>query len=428
MQAIIILFLMGVLAAMGSGDGFPNSEDEPIPLPGTGDIIGTGADQSAIRLVDSVSGGGLFTTNSDPNVVGVDPLTGEDAPLGTDVGFGAAIRRFIHTGVLNGDFSLPPPSTDQPIDDSNPLPYWTWTGGDAAEIVADATLASGRKLRVTDVLSAGSTMAQLVSVPRSQGQQYRALLSVYMVTAEALSADAVRYQYLAADGVTTIGSEVEVTSLAVEEVKIDAGLVPATASYLRVSLYANKSVGGVREYGEVRVAFLPAEATLGLRSIVGASGAITNTQTQVAAITVPAGSFTKGSVYRITATGVLTSSAANAVTFRVRVGPTTLTGNIAAAVAPTATTTASGNGFRIDALITIRSVGAGGSVIGSITAAGTGPAIQQPFTDALRTGVEAATVAVDTTVANLVELTAVTAAGTTSVTFHQAVIECVMAS
>ena len=210
MSVLLVLFL-----ALVMGDGFPSDEDIPATFSSNkvvGDIYPQGADNPSQRMVDT-RGAGMLTTNTDPEVVSVDPLTGEDAPTGTDVGFGSALRRYIQTGVLNGDFAIPPPDITQAISDSNPLPYWTWTtDGDDAELVADATLASGYKLRVTDVLSAGSTMSQLVPVPRSQGQQYRALLSVYMLLSEPLSSDSIRYQYFASDGTTAIGSR-EVTSV-----------------------------------------------------------------------------------------------------------------------------------------------------------------------------------------------------------------------
>lgn len=87
---------------------------------------------SDVRLTDPLTGAGLMTTNLDPNVVGVDPLTGEDAPAGTDVGFGSAMRAFVTTGMLNGDLRLGPPYPDQPLNgipelvDYNPLPGWTY--------------------------------------------------------------------------------------------------------------------------------------------------------------------------------------------------------------------------------------------------------------------------------------------------------------
>lgn len=76
-------------------------------------VAGVGTD--SIRLTDPTTGAGLLTTNTDPTVTGVDPLTGEDAPYGTDVGFGAPLRSFLATGLVNGDLATPPPFPDQPL-------------------------------------------------------------------------------------------------------------------------------------------------------------------------------------------------------------------------------------------------------------------------------------------------------------------------
>lgn len=89
---------------------------------------GTGLD--AVRLTDPTTGAGLLTTNTDPTVAGVDPLTGADAPEGTDVGFGSSLLARIADGVYNGDLAVPPPQPSLPLmgdpDDAayNPLPYW----------------------------------------------------------------------------------------------------------------------------------------------------------------------------------------------------------------------------------------------------------------------------------------------------------------
>jgi hypothetical protein len=426
--------LLALLMVFVMSDGFPNDDDEPVLYSANrvvGDIAPQGADHPAQRLVDTTVGAGLFTTNSDPSVVSVDPLTGEDAPVGTDVGFGAAVRRYIQTGVLNGDFSIPPPDITQAISDSNPLPYWTWTppgdGLTIASISADATYASGYRLDVTYGTGATGvgTMDQLVAVPMSQGQQYRVLLSVFPGTSNLI---ALRYQYLALDAATTIGSEVEGTTSAGRELKIDAGLVPTTAAYIRVRIYIDTSLyvkPGGSIIGEVRAAFLPAEATLGLGSITANSGNIDTGETVVKAVTVPADTFVVGSVYRITAWATVTSTVNNAVTVRLRIGPTTLVGTIVESLNPTANTTASDDGVVYHAMFTVRSVGVSGSVIGAIsfTASET-----EPFGVGYRTDVATAAVTIDTTVANLVELTAVTAGGNTDINFRQAVIECVMAS
>lgn len=115
----------------------------PIDLPGL--IVDEGYSG---RIVDPETGGGLFTSNTNPQIVGIDPITGEEAPLGTDVGFGASVRRWLQTGLYNGDFSLPTNNTDELIDnDYNPLPYWTWVndaqGSVRAQVVDWASPSTG---------------------------------------------------------------------------------------------------------------------------------------------------------------------------------------------------------------------------------------------------------------------------------------------
>ena len=435
MSVLLVLFL-----ALVMGDGFPSDEDIPATFSSNrvvGDIYPQGADHPSQRLVDTVVGAGLFTTNSDPNVVGVDPLTGEDAPTGTDVGFGAAVRRYIQTGVLNGDFAIPPPDITQAISDSNPLPYWTWEpnvdGLVDAQLVESTDAAAGYVLRVTrsDSSTSGtSTLSQFVPIPRSKGQQYRAMLSLYLLTSTGLAGSiGVSYQFYEADASTAIGSAVSANSATAtgEEVKLDAGLVPANGSWVKVSVVStSNSFANVSDIYEVRAAFLPAEATLGLASITAAN-TVTNSQERVVGITIPAGSFTVGSTYRITAYGVASNSSgsAQALTLRVRVGTTTLTGNIAGSRAPDINNGASSDGFKVEFLFTIRSVGGSGSAIANGETIG-GPS--NPLnTNAFVSGTTS-TVAVDTTVANVLELTAVTANASASATFHHALIECVMAS
>jgi hypothetical protein len=75
--------------------------------------------------------------------------------------------------------------------------------------------------------------------------------------------------------------------------------------------------------------------------------------------------------------------------------------------------------------VTVRSVGASGTIIGGLQFIGQDT---QPFTVRLRASQATATVSVDTTVANILEVTGVTGGATTSVTVQQATIKCVMAS
>lgn len=155
-----------------------------------------------------------------------------------------------------------------------------------------------------------------------------------------------------------------------------------------------------------------------------ATGNITTSQTQVVGMTIAANSVAVGDIFMVQAMGVCTSSTSTVVTFRIRIGSTTLTGNIATANTPTANNTAAADPFWISGMVTVRSIGSSGTVHGGMTLnAGT-----QPFGAATRTasgdpaGNSTSTVALDTTATKLIELTAVTAAGTTSVNFTQAAI------
>ena len=124
------------------------------------------------RVADPVTGAGLFNPNTDPNVVGIDAITGSDAPAGTDVGFGAGVMALLERGVYNGDFSLPPPRPELPINSDpsdvgyNPLPHWvleTVSGaGDEIQFywVADVTRPSGGYIQVV-ASGAGSCRRQL---------------------------------------------------------------------------------------------------------------------------------------------------------------------------------------------------------------------------------------------------------------------------
>lgn len=149
-------------------------------------------------------------------------------------------------------------------------------------------------------------------------------------------------------------------------------------------------------------------------------GAITTTETVVRSLSLPANSLQAGSTFRVTAYGQGTSTVGNAVTFRIRCGTTTLTGNILVSLGVTATAAATSNAFMITGIGTIRATGASAASLGGLTMVETPT---QPFTVANASATNSVTVTVNTTVANLIEFTAVTAAATTSLTFYSAVIE-----
>lgn len=153
------------------------------------------------------------------------------------------------------------------------------------------------------------------------------------------------------------------------------------------------------------------------------TGNITTSETQVIGATIPADSLIAGTTYRLTAYGVAgnnTSGGARSLTLAVRIGTTTLTGNIAGSRAPNLNSTANGEGFGCEFLFTVRTAGASGTCIANGWTM-SGPS--EPLNTNAFVSNKTSTVAVDTTVANVLELTAVTGHANAPVTFHNAVIE-----
>ena len=207
--------------------------------------IGSGTtDGVSGRITDPVTGAGMFNPNTDPNVVGIDPLTGVDSPAGVDVGFASTSRRFILTGLYNSDFANGPSEwPDQPIvgdtssGEYNPLPYWRalvaytvpvrWSSGNATP--------SGALLTFT-LNGAGASdetyLEQIVEVGNSQDV---ASETVPVLTIESRTAGTafVRAQYLKAD-LTPVGSERETTATAAGVIAVLPAAVPDEAYWMRV--------------------------------------------------------------------------------------------------------------------------------------------------------------------------------------------------
>jgi hypothetical protein len=170
----------------------------------------------------------------------------------------------------------------------------------------------------------------------------------------------------------------------------------------------------------------PAAASLGgCASIVAASAAIVNSETRVTGCTVAANAMLAGTTYRITAAGrITTSTSPGNDTFNVRVGPTTLTGNVAAVIAAAANASITNQKFYLEFLVTVRTIGASGTVVGQ-GVVWSEDATTGAFTAPNVVGITTTAVAVDTTVANQVELDFVSGAATSSATFQNAAIEVV---
>lgn len=150
---------------------------------------------------------------------------------------------------------------------------------------------------------------------------------------------------------------------------------------------------------------------------ISAQVAAAETEVQVVALTIPANTLAAGDSFAIEAYATQAGTNAATPTFRVRIGPTTLTGNIAATLTGT-----NGNGVfasRVSGLVTIRSIGASGSALGSLTHAKQDGAGY----DFITRNVLSATVAVDTTVENVVEFTAVSGNAAVIYNFQVALIK-----
>lgn len=161
-------------------------------------------------------------------------------------------------------------------------------------------------------------------------------------------------------------------------------------------------------------------------SIASASGAISNTETQVVGLSVPALTLLVGTSFHIHAAGnVTTSTSPGADTFRIRIGTSSLSGNIAVSVAPTPTASVSTQPFTLDAWVTVRTTGTSGSIIGDIQIFDGGSLTTGAFTLAENGAVPTSTVVVDTTAVKILELTFISGASTSSITFQTAFIQLV---
>lgn len=159
--------------------------------------------------------------------------------------------------------------------------------------------------------------------------------------------------------------------------------------------------------------------------IVAASAGINATETVVLSASIPANAINAGTTYRIIASGVCTSTVANVSNFRCRIGPTTLTGVIPAVVTPTAAASGTAIPFQVEIIVTVRTTGVSGTALGVAVLTNNG--VTGVSAAASVVGQVTAAVTVNTTVANLLELTYQAAAATTTCTFHNSLIELVAA-
>ena len=204
-----------------------------------------------------------------------------------------------------------------------------------------------------------------------------------------------------------------------------AGKATGTIAYFNVTWYFFVPYNGLRARVEDTGAYMHYTTAWVYETavITAASAGISSTETALVSLSAPANSLKAGSTYRISASGICTSSVANASNFRARIGPATLTGAIASVVTPTAAATGTAVPFSVELLITIRTNGVSGTALGPATLLNNG--VIGVSASAVVVNQVIATVTVDTTVANLIELTYQSAAATTTCTFHNAQIELV---
>lgn len=162
---------------------------------------------------------------------------------------------------------------------------------------------------------------------------------------------------------------------------------------------------------------------VGAVAAIVAAAAIANTETVVTAYSMPAGSMIAGTSFRIRAFGRLTSGGtAGSSIFRCRIGTTTLTGNIPATLTRANAASVTAAPFVLEMLVTVRTIGASGSVIGNVSVAG---GVTAAFTVAADISAISATVALDTTAVKRVELTYISGNAGTTATFENATLEVV---
>lgn len=146
-----------------------------------------------------------------------------------------------------------------------------------------------------------------------------------------------------------------------------------------------------------------AQSPGGIASITAnQSTGLSTTEKQIVSATIPANFMAVGTTFRLTVYGKVTVGAGGGtLTFRVRIGTTTLTGNIATSVAPTIFGTGE---FTLQATCTVRTTGASGTITGYMLVTGT--TSSAPFSGQIFLSTEdGATVVVDTTAQKILEAT-----------------------
>lgn len=162
----------------------------------------------------------------------------------------------------------------------------------------------------------------------------------------------------------------------------------------------------------------------GLGSLNAVSAAINITETILASSVLPANFLTVGAVFEIVVYGTCTSTVANASNIRIRMGTAgTSADAIAAVITPTAAATGTAVPFTARFLISIRTIGAAATLAGNGNLNNNG--VTGLSNAAVVVGTPTNAVAINTTVANTIQVSYQSAATTTTSTFQLAAIELV---
>lgn len=184
-----------------------------------------------------------------------------------------------------------------------------------------------------------------------------------------------------------------------------------------------EQAGYVDDTGQIRML-----ASNALAAIVATSGAINTAETIIVgglnSIRFKANSLKVGSVIRATLQGTCTSTAANASTWKIRIGTagTTSDGAVFTAANSVAQTSGTTIPFVAELVMTVRTLGAAATLSGYLRLINTGTTgISQVESQT----VTATVAAFDSTVDNWLSVTYVAAASTTTSTFQNAFVELV---
>lgn len=175
------------------------------------------------------------------------------------------------------------------------------------------------------------------------------------------------------------------------------------------------------QYGNDLVTSSTAPDNSGLAALVATTSAINTTETIITSAVLAANSLKAGTTFRCFASGTCTSSAANASNFRIRIGTAgNNTDAVAAVVTPTAAASGTNIPFYVEFMVTVRTAGSSGTALGVGNLTNNG--VTGVSAAASVVGQVTATVTVNTTVANTVQISYVSAATTTTSTFYDAAI------